>query len=100
MVTVKIMTCDDEKRCICLRLEKYVTDNIAELCKKRDISNYRLSQLSGISQSSLGRIIATGSRACNDQRIKKIRNSLKMIFWIVPFLCHLNNLKNKNMLDL
>lgn len=23
-----------------------------------------------------------------------------MIFWIVPFLCHLNNLKNENMLDL
>ena len=42
----------------------------------------------------------TGSRACNAQRIKKIRNSSKMIFWIVPFLCHLNNLKNENMLDL
>ena len=55
------MTCDDEKSCICLRLEKYVADNIAELCKKRGISKYRLSQLSGISQSSLGRIIATES---------------------------------------
>ena len=28
------------------------------LCEKRDISKYRLSQLSGISQSSLGRIMA------------------------------------------
>lgn len=55
------MTCDDEKRCICLRLEKYVADNIAELCKKCGISKYRLSQLSGISQFLLGRIIATES---------------------------------------
>ncbi len=31
------------------------------LCKKRDISKYRLSQLSGISQSSLGRIMAQES---------------------------------------
>ncbi|WP_443649738.1 helix-turn-helix domain-containing protein [Blautia sp.] len=28
------------------------------MCEKRDISKYRLSQLSGISQSSLGRIMA------------------------------------------
>ena len=28
------------------------------LCEKRDISKYRLSQLSGNSQSSLGRIMA------------------------------------------
>jgi transcriptional regulator with XRE-family HTH domain len=34
---------------------------IAELCKKSGISKYRLSQLSGISQFSLGRIIATES---------------------------------------
>ena len=30
-------------------------DKITSLCEKRDISKYRLSQLSGISQSSLGR---------------------------------------------
>ena len=33
-------------------------DKITSLCEKRDISKYRLSQLSGISQSSLGRIMA------------------------------------------
>lgn len=44
-----------------MRLEKYVADNIAELYNKRGISKYRLSQLSGIFQSSLGRIIATES---------------------------------------
>ena len=34
------------------------------LCEKRDISKYRLSQLSGISQSSLGRIMAQESLIC------------------------------------
>ena len=50
-----------EKRCIYLQIEKYIADNIVSLCEKRDISKYRLSQLSGISQSSLGRIIAQES---------------------------------------
>ena len=40
-----------------LQIEKYIADKITSLCEKRDISKYRLSQLSGISQSSLGRII-------------------------------------------
>ena len=39
-------------------IEKYIADKITSLCEKRDISKYRLSQLSGNSQSSLGRIIA------------------------------------------
>ena len=39
-------------------IEKYIADKITSLCEKRDISKYRLSQLSGISQSSLGRIMA------------------------------------------
>ena len=41
-----------------MQIEKYIADNITSLCEKRDISKYRLSQLSGISQSSLGRIMA------------------------------------------
>ena len=38
-------------------IEKYVAENISSLCEKRNISKYRLSQMSGISQSSLGRIM-------------------------------------------
>lgn len=41
-----------------MQIEKYVADHIVTLCQKRGISKYRLSQLSGISQSSLGRIIS------------------------------------------
>ena len=41
-----------------LQIEKHIADKITSLCEKRDISKYRLSQLSGISQSSLGRIMA------------------------------------------
>ena len=40
-----------------MQIEKYIADKITSLCEKRDISKYRLSQLSGISQSSLGRIM-------------------------------------------
>ena len=35
-----------------LQIEKYIADKITSLCEKRDISKYRLSQLSGIFQSS------------------------------------------------
>ena len=41
-----------------MQIEKYIADKITSLCEKCDISKYRLSQLSGISQSSLGRIMA------------------------------------------
>ena len=41
-----------------LQIEKYIADKITSLCEKRDISKYRLSQMSGISQSSLRRIMA------------------------------------------
>lgn len=41
-----------------MQVEKYIADKITSLCETRDISKYRLSQLSGISQSSLGRIMA------------------------------------------
>ena len=47
-----------EMRYSYLQIEKYIADKITSLCEKRDISKYRLSQLSGISQSSLGRIMA------------------------------------------
>ena len=50
-----------EMRCIYLHIEKYVAKNIISLCEKRDISKYRLSQLSGISQSSLSRIMTQES---------------------------------------
>ena len=41
-----------------MQIEKYIADKITSLCEKRDISKYRLSQLSRISQSSPGRIMA------------------------------------------
>ena len=41
-----------------MHIEKYIADKITSLCEKRDINKYRLSQLSGISQPSLGRIMA------------------------------------------
>ena len=41
-----------------MHIETYIADKITSLCEKRDISKYRLSQLSGIFQSSLGRIMA------------------------------------------
>ena len=44
-----------------MRTEDYTADNIVALCKKRDMSKYRLSQLTGISQSSIGKIIAKES---------------------------------------
>ena len=44
-----------------MRTEDYIADNIIALCKKRDMSKYRLSQLTGISQSSIGKIIAKES---------------------------------------
>lgn len=44
-----------------MQIEKYVADHIVTLCKKRGVTKYRLSQLSGISQSSLGRIISQES---------------------------------------
>ena len=50
-----------EKRCICLQLEEYIADNMIELCEKRGISKYRLAQMTGIAQSSLGRIMAKES---------------------------------------
>ena len=30
-----------------MQIEKYIADKITSLCEKRDISKYRLSQLSG-----------------------------------------------------
>ena len=40
-----------------MRTEDYIADNIVALCKKK----YRLSQLTGISQSSIGKNIAKES---------------------------------------
>ena len=39
-----------------MQLEEYIADNMIELCEKRGISKYRLAQMTGIAQSSLGRI--------------------------------------------
>ena len=36
-----------------MQIEKYIADKITSICEKRDISKDRLSQLSGIFQSSL-----------------------------------------------
>ena len=51
-----------EKRCICLQLEEYIADNMNRInVEKRGISKYRLAQMTGIAQSSLGRIMAKES---------------------------------------
>lgn len=44
-----------------MQLEEYIAGNIIELCEKRGISKYRLAQMTGIAQSSLGRIMAKES---------------------------------------
>lgn len=41
-----------------MQIEEYIANTIIELCEKRDISKYKLAQMTGIAQSSLGRIIA------------------------------------------
>lgn len=40
-----------------MRAEEYIATRMIELCKKHKTSKYRLSQLTGISQTSLGNII-------------------------------------------
>lgn len=47
-----------EMGCTYLQIEEYIADTIEDLCKKRGISKYRLAQMTGIAQSSLGRIIS------------------------------------------
>ena len=37
-----------------LQVEKYIVDKITSLCEKRDISKYRLSQLSGVTGKDHG----------------------------------------------
>ena len=44
-----------------MQIEEYIAGNIKDLCKKRHVSKYRLAQMTGIAQSSLGRIIANES---------------------------------------
>lgn len=41
--------------------EKYITNRIKELCDKRQMSMYALSQKTGISQSSLSNLMKRGS---------------------------------------
>ena len=40
-----------------MRVEDYVAQRINELCESRKITRYRLSQLTGISQTALGNIV-------------------------------------------
>ena len=37
-----------------MQVEKYIADKITSLCEKRDISKYRLSQLSGVTGKDHG----------------------------------------------
>ena len=55
-----------EMRYSYLQIEKYIADKVTSLCEKRDISKYRLSQQSGISQSSLGKNYGAGKLAIAD----------------------------------
>ena len=41
-----------------MRVEDYVPSRIAELCDKREISKYRLSQLTGLSQTAISKILS------------------------------------------
>ena len=58
-----------------MQIEEYVAGNINDLCKKRHVSKYRLAQLTGIAQSSLGRIIANESTP-SLQTLEKICSAL------------------------
>ena len=58
-----------------MRIEEYVAGNIKDLCKKRHVSKYRLAQLTGIAQSSLGRIVANESTP-SLQTLEKICSAL------------------------
>ena len=58
-----------------MQIEEYVAGNINDLCKKRHVSKYRLAQLTGIAQSSLGRIIANESSP-SLQTLEKICSAL------------------------
>ena len=58
-----------------MQIEEYIAGNIKDLCKKRHVSKYRLAQLTGIAQSSLGRIIANESTP-SLQTIEKICSAL------------------------
>ena len=58
-----------------MQIEEYVAGNIKDLCKKRHVSKYRLAQLTGIAQSSLGRIIANESTP-SLQTLEKICSAL------------------------
>lgn len=44
-----------------MRIEEYIPKRISELCNKRGYSKYRLSQLTGMSQTALGNIMTTVS---------------------------------------
>lgn len=44
-----------------LRIEEYIPKRISELCRKRGYSKYRLSQLTGMSQTALGNIMSRDS---------------------------------------
>ena len=46
-----------EERCIYLCVEEYIPLRIAELCRKRGYTKYRLAQLTGITQTALGNIL-------------------------------------------
>ena len=58
-----------------MQIEEYIAGNIKDLCKKRHVSKYRLAQLTGIAQSSLGRIIANESTP-SLQTLEKICSAL------------------------
>ena len=44
-----------------MRIEEYIPKRISELCNKRGYSKYRLSQLTGMSQTALGNIMTRDS---------------------------------------
>ena len=44
-----------------MQIEEYVGKNIKDLCEKRKVSKYRLAQLTGMAQYTLGKIMANKS---------------------------------------
>jgi transcriptional regulator with XRE-family HTH domain len=44
-----------------LRIEEYIPLRLSELCKKHGYTKYRLAQLTGMSQTALGKILSQTS---------------------------------------
>lgn len=58
---VKYRYLDKKRGVFYLRTEEYVAERLKELCGKHHMTKYRLSQLTGMSQTALANILEKGS---------------------------------------